>query len=173
MIRKATKSDIAYIARLYDDVIDYQSANGGYMSWIKGLYPTQKTAEDALLLDRLYVFAEDDEIKGSVILDCEQPIEYSEVDWESKNDMRPALVIHTLCVAPKYMGIGVATEMLSFAKELASSLNCASMRLATNSKNSGAIHLYKKNGFTVIGYDSVLLDGKIQCPRQCFMEYLI
>lgn len=173
MMRKAIASDLSPIADIYDEVIDFQSLNGGYMSWIKGVYPTKKTAEDALSLDRLYVFIKDCRIVGSVILDCEQPTEYSRINWATKNDSRRALVIHTLCVAPEYMGIGIATEMLTFAKELAASLNCASLRLATNSKNNGAIHLYEKNGFSVVGYDKVLLDGKIECPRQCFMEFII
>ena len=71
------------------------------------------------------------------------------------------------------MGMGIASEMLTFAKELALKLNCASIRLATNSKNLGAISLYEKNGFSIIGYEKAVLDGKISCPRQCFMEYII
>ena len=69
--------------------------------------------------------------------------------------------------------MGIGTEMLSFAKKLAEELNCSSIRLATNSKNTGAINLYEKNGFVTVGDDKVLLDGKISCPRQCFMEYVI
>ena len=173
MVRKATQNDIAAIAKLYDKVIDYQNANGGYMSWIKNVYPTKKTAQDALLLDTLYVFYENESIKGSVILDCIQPTEYESLLWKTKNIDADAVVIHTLCVDPDFMGLGIASEMLSYAKELAKSLGCASIRLATNSKNVIAISLYEKNGFSIIGYDKVLLDGKISCPKQCFMEYVI
>ena len=173
MVRKATKHDVEAIATLYDAVIDYQSANGGYMSWIKGVYPTKKTAEEALSLDKLYVFDSGERIAGSVILDCIQGADYKALNWQTKNDPREALVIHTLCVAPEFMGMGIASEMLTFAKELALKLNCASIRLATNSKNLGAISLYEKNGFSIIGYEKAVLDGKISCPRQCFMEYII
>ena len=173
MIRKATKNDIISIANLYNRVIDYQSANGGYMSWIKNIYPTEKTAYDALSLDTLYVYDSNEQIAGSVILNCIQPDEYKKIHWKTTTDTRNALVVHTLCVDPDFMGIGIATEMLSFAKDLAKALNCSSIRLATNSKNNGAIHLYEKNGFSIICYDKVLLDGKISCPRQCFMEYVI
>lgn len=173
MIRKATSKDINSIATLYNRVIDYQEANGGYMSWIKNVYPTEKTASDALMLDTLYVADIDGFIAGSVILDCVQTDDYKSLNWKTANDERDALVIHTLCVDPDYMGIGIATEMLSFAKKLAKSLNCSSIRLATNSKNIGAIILYEKNGFIIIGYNQSILDGKIACPRQCFMEYVI
>ena len=173
MVRKATQHDISAIAALYDAVIDYQNANGGYMSWIKGVYPTKKTADDALTLDKLYVFDSNGKIAGSVILDCIQGADYELLNWQTKYDTREALVIHTLCVAPDFMGMGIASEMLTFAKELARELNCASIRLATNSKNSGAISLYEKNGFSIVGYEKALLDGKISCPRQCFMEYVI
>lgn len=173
MIRKATSNDIKSIAELYDRVIDFQAANGGYMSWIKNIYPTEKTAADALLLDTLYVYDSYGKVAGSVILDCIQPEDYKALNWRTVNDEREAIVVHTLCVDPEYMGIGIATEMLSFAKKLAKDLNCASIRLATNSKNLGAVNLYEKNGFTVIGYNKSLLDGKINCPRQCFMEYVM
>ena len=173
MVRKATKNDIAAIAELYDKVIDYQSANGGYMSWIKNVYPTNKTAQDALLLDTLYVFDEGGNVRGSVILDCIQPTEYEALPWETKDIDADAVVIHTLCVDPDFMGLGIASEMLTYAKKLAKSLGCASIRLATNSKNVIAISLYEKNGFSITGYNKVLLDGKISCPKQCFMEYVI
>lgn len=173
MVRKATKNDIDSIAKLYDDVIDYQSANGGYMSWIKGVYPTSKTAEDALYFDKLYVFDTDGKITGSLILDCIQTVEYKALNWKTAADPRDALVVHTLCVSPDYMGIGIASEMLAFAKLLAKELNCSSIRLATNSKNSNAISLYEKNGFYIVGYEKAVLDGKISCPRQCFMEFVI
>ncbi len=173
MIRKAEQKDISLIAELYDSVIDYQNANGSYMSWKKGIYPTIETAELGFSLGTLYVHDNDKQIGGSMILDCNQSEEYYSIDWKTKNDPRNALVIHTLCVDPDYMGIGIASDMLSFAKELAKSLNCASIRLATNSKNLGAINLYEKNGFSIVGYNQSLLDGKITCPRQCFMEYVI
>lgn len=173
MIRKATSKDINLIAALYDRVIDYQAANGSYMSWIKNVYPTKETATDALSLDTLYVYDSNEKVAGSVIFDCIQPNEYNKISWQTANDPRKALIVHTLCVDPDFMGMGIATEMLTFAKTLAKSLNCSSIRLATNSKNDGAIHLYEKNDFIIIGYDQVLLDGKISCPRQCFMEYII
>ena len=173
MIRKATLKDINLIANLYNRVIDYQAANGSYMSWIKNVYPTHKTAADALSLDTLYVYDLNGKITASVIFDCIQPEEYKKIAWKTANDLRKALIVHTLCVDPDFMGMGIATEMLSFAKELAKALDCSSIRLATNSKNDGAIHLYEKNDFIIIGYDEVLLDGKINCPRQCFMEYVV
>ena len=173
MVRKATEKDISAIAELYDKVIDYQNKNGTYMSWIKDVYPTKKTAQDALLLETLYVFDEDGFVRGSVILDCIQPDEYKSLPWKTKSINADALVIHTLCVDPDHMGLGIASAMLTYSKELAKSLNCSSIRLATNSKNVIAISLYEKNGFTVIGFDKALLDGKISCPKQCFMEHVI
>ncbi len=173
MVRKATENDITAIAELYNKVIDYQNANGGYMSWIKNVYPTAKTAQDALSLESLYVFDVDGYVRGSVILDCIQPVEYEKLPWKTKTIKADALVIHTLCVDPDHMGMGIASEMLTYSKELAKSLNCASIRLATKSINVIAISLYEKNGFETVGFDKVLLDGKIECPKQCFMEYVI
>ena len=173
MIRKATEKDTPLIAKLYDDVIDYQSANGSYMSWIKDVYPTKATADTALALDTLYVYDSEGSVFGSVILDCVQPDDYKNISWATANSDSPALIIHTLCVDPEHMGIGIASEMLTFAKKLAKELNCSSIRLATNSKNIGAIRLYEKNEFSIVGYNTSLLDGKINCPRQCFMEHII
>lgn len=173
MIRKAELKDLSHIAMLYDSVIDFQSENGNYMSWQKGVYPTKETAELGFSNNTLYVYELDGIIRGSMILDFEQSEEYLLLNWLSNGDSQKALIIHTLCVDPNFMGLGIASEMLEFTKALASQLGCSSIRLATNSKNLAAIRLYEKNGFSTVGFGRVLLDSKIECPRQCFMEYVI
>ena len=72
MIRKATSKDINLIAQLYDRVIDFQAQNGSYMSWIKNVYPTEKTASDAFALDTLYVYDSNGAISGSGRLDSKR-----------------------------------------------------------------------------------------------------
>ena len=81
--------------------------------------------------------------------------------------------IHTLCVHPECVGIGIGSAIVEFAKELAKQKNCVSIRLNTTSRNTLAKHLYEKNGFNVVSKQKILLNGQIACNEHSFMEFII
>ena len=65
MIRKAQKDDTERIAEIYDAIIESDNnADSGdsHVGWQKGVYPTAKTAEDALERDDMFVMVERERI---------------------------------------------------------------------------------------------------------------
>ena len=68
---------------------------------------------------------------------------------------------------------GIGSLILENLISIASKLQLSSISLEVNEENLPAIHLYEKNGFSIVEYNAALLDGKIECPRQCFMEHII
>lgn len=170
MTRKATENDIIPVAELYEEMLCHEERTVKYTSWRRGVYPTVATAKKAFDLESLYVFEENGEILGSVILDKLQPPEYLNIKWETDASAEQALVIHTLCVKPEYAGSGIGSAMVKFAKELALALGCITVRLGTSDTNTPAMHLYEKNGFRVIASSPILLDGQIECGKHIFME---
>ena len=48
MIRPATIHDVDEAEKIYDEVLDYEAEHGTTTNWVKGKYPTRKTAEKAL-----------------------------------------------------------------------------------------------------------------------------
>ena len=173
MIRKATLNDIEAISDLYDIAIDYEDSHVKYTSWQKGIYPTADTARFGVKCDSLYVFEDGGKILASVILDTSQPPEYRNVSWSVKSGVHGALVIHTLCVHPECVGLGIGSKIVDFAKELASELNCSTIRLNTTSTNTLAYHFYEKNGFAIVAKQKMLLNGQIPCKEHLFMEFVI
>lgn len=173
MIRKATKDDIVAVAALYDKAIDYEDSHVKYTSWQKGIYPTADTARFGVKSDSLYVYDDGDSIIASVILDTKQPVEYKNIAWGVEAKSNQALVIHTLCVDPEFMGSGIGTTIVDFAKQLAREHGYLAVRLNTTARNVNASHLYQKNGFCVVASQPILLNGQIRCGEHLFMEYII
>lgn len=50
----------------------------------EGVYPTRKVAETALQNGVLYVYEENGDVLGSIILNRQQPDEYKKIEWVSK-----------------------------------------------------------------------------------------
>ena len=173
MIRKATQADIDAVAALYNEAIDYEDTHIKYTSWKKGIYPTADTARLGVKKSSLYVFEENENILAAVILDNYQPIEYKNITWNVVAKPQEVLVIHALCVSPKYMGSGIGSAMIDFAKKIAKDSSCTSLRLNTTSTNSHALHLYQKNGFVAVASRKILLNGQIACDEHTFLEYKI
>lgn len=171
MIRKATKEDIIPVAELYNEMLDYEEKNEKYTSWQKDIYPTVQTARLGVKKGSLYVYESNEKILASVILDTIQPPEYENVRWSTAASYDKALVIHTLCVHPKYSGSGIGSDIVDFAKQLALKKACLSIRLNTTEQNLPARYLYEKKGFTVIATQRIMLDGLIPCSNHLFMEY--
>ena len=63
MIRKAVKDDVSSIVRIYDAILDREEeAEEKLIGWVRGIYPTEQTAEDALRKGTLFVYEENGEI---------------------------------------------------------------------------------------------------------------
>lgn len=97
---------------------------GAYTVFKKGIYPTKKDAEKAIKVGTLYVYEENHNIAGSIIIDEVQSREYAEISWEKtlKND--EVMVIHLLIVHPSMTGKGVASSLVKYAMELARNNSC-------------------------------------------------
>ncbi len=173
MIKKARYEDLEKIAELYEKMLDYEDTHIKYTSWQRGIYPTIDTARLGLKTDSLYVFEENECILASVILNTRQPPEYRSAAWRFEAGRDEALVIHTLCVDPICAGSGIGSAIISFAKELASKKGCVAIRLNTTDRNTPAISLYEKNGFSVADTQKILLNGQISCQKHLFMELKI
>ena len=80
MIRPATIHDVDEAERIYDEVLDYEAEHGTTTNWVKGKYPTRKTAEKALAAGTYYVGEDENgNIFGTVNLNHVQPAEYANI----------------------------------------------------------------------------------------------
>ena len=152
MIRPATIHDVDEAERIYDEVLDYEAEHGTTTNWVKGKYPTRKTAEKALAAGTYYVGEDENgRIYGTVNLNHIQPAEYGNIPWTMAGEGDEVLVVHTLCVRPDCRGKGYAKEFMAFAENLAKEKGCKVIRLDTWEGNEPAKKMYPSLGYRLAG----------------------
>lgn len=153
MIRKATDKDLAGIVAVYDHVLAQEERGLATIGWRRGVYPTEDTARQGLLLGDMYVFEDDDShtISAAAVINHVQMPAYSDGIWSIEASGDEVLVLHTLAVSPQETGHGIGTAFVAFYERMAKDLSCHTLRMDTQAKNTAARALYKKLGYTEIG----------------------
>ncbi len=168
MIRRGTLEDLIAIEESYNEHFAYESEHGAFTVFKKGVYPTKKDAEQALLAGNLYVSEENGEIAGSIIADENQPEEYQKIPWSLP--MARVMVIHLLMVRPKWKGRHIGSSLVRFLEAQAGLRNCKAIRLDTGSQNIPAVSLYQNLGFRTVASAAMKVGGLIDHPKHLFLE---
>ena len=154
-IRKAEKEDINSVEKIYNDILDMPNKTG----WVKGVYPTRKTAEDAAAAGELFVMEADGEIVAAAKINKKQEKEYALIKWRHKADDNEVMVLHTLVVSPVIKAKGFGTAFVDFYEKYAKENGCSVLRMDTNVNNQAARGLYKKLGFIESGIVGCTFNG--------------
>lgn len=171
-IRKAKKEDIRSVVRIYDSIHDLEEEGILTIGWQKGVYPTEKTALEALSRDELYVIVDNDVVIGSAVLNKRQVDVYSKASWAYEAKSEEVFVMHTLTLDPRVNGKGYGSAFVKFYEEEAKRQCAKVLRMDTNKINTRARCLYRKLGYEeagiipcsfngIAGVDLVLLEKKI------------
>lgn len=151
MIRKAKQEDIQKVAEIYDEILDQQEAGNARIGWMKGVYPTEATAREALEKGELFVCDEDGTITAAAKINQKQEPAYKEAGWEYKAREDEVMVLHTLVVSPGKAGKGIGSKFVAFYEDYASRQGCRYLRMDTNEINTNARGLYRKLGYKEVG----------------------
>lgn len=173
MIRKATFEDIELIENTYNEHFMNEIEHGAFTVFKKGIYPTRKDAEKAMNNGSLYVYEENHNIAGSIIVDRVQPREYNGIVWGETLTSDEVMVIHLLIVRPSMTGKGVASSLVKYAMELARNNSCKALRLDTGGQNIPAVSLYKKLGFQIVATASMKVGNAIEHSGHLFLEKVL
>ena len=106
MIRKATETDIPAVAEIYEQLHSAEEAGQVTIGWIRGVYPTEDTARQALERDDLFVEEANGKIVGAAILNQRQMDAYYEAEWRYAAKDQDVMVLHTLVISPEESGEG-------------------------------------------------------------------
>ena len=155
-IRKATAADLDAIEQIYEDIHTAEEEGAATIGWIRGIYPTRKTAEAAVLRDDMFVL-EDGEIIGTGIINRTQVDVYYGAPWRFDTDK--VCVLHTLVISPKVSGRGYGRAFVEFYERWALDHNLPELRIDTNARNSAARAMYKKMGYEEIGIVPTVFNG--------------
>ena len=98
-IRKATAEDIPRITAIYDRLLTEEENGRAVIGWVRGVYPTQRTALDALRAETLFVLEREGSVAAAAKIDQNQVPEYAGAPWRYP-DVPPeqVMVLHTLVV---------------------------------------------------------------------------
>lgn len=159
MIRMAMKNDISGVVKIYDKILELEAQGRVHTGWQKGVYPTEKTALDALDKQDLFVWEEDGRILAAARINQEQVPAYAECPWTYAAPDSEVMVIHTLVVDPDASGRGIGSKFVRFYEEFALKHGCHYLRMDTNVINTTARALYKKLGYSEPGIISCIFNG--------------
>lgn len=173
MIRQAVCADLSSIEEGYREHFSHEKEYGAYTVFKEGIYPTRKDAAKALQNNALYVYEENGNVLGSIILDNRQPDEYKKVPWKSQASDDEVLVIHLLMVHPCASGKGIGSALVNYAFESAKRRSCTVVRLDTGEQNIPAVHLYKKLGFYLAASQPMKVGGEIPHKGHLFFEKIL
>ncbi len=158
-IRKAKEKDLAAVEKIYDGIHTEEEAGRACVGWERGIYPTRRTAEDALERDDLFVEEAQGRIVGTGIINRAQVDVYAEVSWLYPASDEQVMVLHTLVIDPAEKGKGFRQEFVAFYEEYAARSGCTCLRMDTNARNIGARRLYKHLGFREAGIVPCVFNG--------------
>ncbi|MEG1296925.1 MAG: GNAT family N-acetyltransferase, partial [Niameybacter sp.] len=150
-IERATWQDVEEISNLYDELNDYLATHTNHAGWLKGVYPTQETAQVGIQNQELFVLRMEGKIVGTMILNHDQAEAYEEGRWRKVLKEEEVLVVHTLAIHPSYGGRGIATSLLNFAKLYSAEQGIKAIRLDVAIRNTPAQVLYEKCGYQEVG----------------------
>ncbi|SNX53904.1 GNAT family N-acetyltransferase [Thermoanaerobacterium sp. RBIITD] len=158
MIRKGCLDDQLFIMGIIHNAIIDMEAKGIYQ-W-DSIYPNDEVINNDLSNETLYVYEDGGIIKGIIVLNEYQDKEYEDMKWEFNSGKH--LIIHRLCIDPKYQGQGIARLLVDYAEQQGKALGYESIRLDAFVNNERACNLYKKLGYKAVGIVE-FRKGKFYC----------
>lgn len=171
-IRKALESDIDSIEAIYERVHDAEEQGLSTVGWIRGVYPTRSTAEEALARGDLFVMVDNDKVVAVAVINQIQVPEYVDATWKHDATNEEVMVLHGLAVDPLEKGRGLGRAFVTFYENYAKQHGCSELRMDTNVKNSRARKLYQSLGYEEVGVVPCVFNGIPDVELVCLEKYL-
>ncbi len=159
MIRKATKNDICGISEIIDNIHTAEENGELIIGWIRDVYPTVETVENALVRNDIFVLEDGEKIVGTAIINQIQVDVYAKAKWNYDVSDDEVMVLHTLMISPKHFGKGYGRDFVEFYENYAKENGCNYLRMDTNEKNLRARKMYAGMGYNEIGKEECEFNG--------------
>ena len=151
-IRRGTGADIPGVAAIYDRILADEEAGLATVGWIRGVYPTEGTALEALEAGDLFVMIRDGRLAAAARINRLQVPAYSLAPWKYPDaPAEQVMVLHTLVVDPLCSGRGCGSAFVDFYERYALEQGCPYLRMDINEKNGAARSLYRRLGYWEAG----------------------
>ena len=172
MIRKAVVADIPAVAAIYEKLHTEEEAGRAIIGWVRGVYPTEDTARQALGRDDLFVQENGGRIVGAAVINQTQVDAYAGGAWQYAAAEQEVMVLHTLVIDPDAGGKGYGRRFVAFYEAFARENGCRVLRMDTNCRNARARAMYAKLGYREAGIVPCVFNG-IQGVGLVLLEKLL
>ncbi|MGP1991878.1 GNAT family N-acetyltransferase [Zobellia laminariae] len=162
MVRSAKLSEIPQILNITRACAAAMIKNGIYQ-WNED-YPNTEAFQLDIERGELYVFEEDGQVIGTIVLSTLMDEEYVSVEWLTPSDKN--IYIHRVSVHPDLQGKGYAQKLMDFAEDYARKNAFASIRLDTFSQNKRNQKFYETRGFERLG--DIFFPKQSEHPFHCY-----
>ncbi len=159
MIRKAVEADLPAVVSIYDKLHTEEENGRATIGWIRGVYPTEETARQALAREDLFVQEEGGHIVGAAIINQTQVDAYCGGQWTVAAEETEVMVLHTLVIDPDTAGRGFGKQFVAFYEDYARKNGCKVLRMDTNSRNARARAMYGRLGYREAGIVPCVFNG--------------
>lgn len=129
------------------------------------MYPNRAILKKDIERQEMHVVEPDGKVAGFVVINEDQPPEYSGVAWKYPGR---TLVIHRLTIYPTYQRHGLATRLMDFSEETAALQGYKSIRLDAFTRNPAAFSLYENRGYRKAGVVS-FRKGEFYCYEKAIV----
>ena len=158
-IRKANPADVSAVSDIYEAIHTAEEVGLTTIGWVRGIYPTQETAQAALDRHDLFLMEDEGEIVGAAIINQSQCDGYETANWQYPAVDSEIMVLHTLVISPDAPRCGHGKAFVAFYEEYARKQGCKYLRMDTNVKNARARAMYAKLGYREIGVIPTTFNG--------------
>ena len=155
-IRKANITDLDAIEKIYNEIHTAEEIGHQTIGWIRGIYPTRKTAEESIFRRDMFVL-EDGQILGAGIINQIQVDAYYGASWQYDTD--DVCVLHTVVITPQATGKGYGSAFVEYYERWAKEHDLSELRIDTNARNTVARAMYRRMGYEEIGIVPTTFNG--------------
>lgn len=144
--RKAKPEELSQIFALFCDAIE-EMDRSGIPQWDK-VYPDEATLQSDIEQGTLYVALWEGRPAAVFVLNGAYDVQYANGQWTEETAF---LVIHRLCVSPRFQHKGLGKQAVQAAEAEAAALGAKALRLDAFKHNPYAVRLYESNGYRIVG----------------------
>ena len=173
IFRKALRDDLDQIEAIYNKIHTEEEQGHCSIGWVRDIYPTRKTAIQALKEGDLFVADLNGVVLASARINKEQVNEYAYADWTWQAAEDEVMVLHTLTVNPKEKRMGIGSAFVAFYEDYAKNHGSSYLRMDTNERNVRARRLYRKLGYKEVGIVNLNFNGIPDVRLVCLEKKLI
>lgn len=143
----AETKDIAETMKLYKKVVDVVNKSSIKLGWNTDVYPDEVFVTTSIAASEMFIIRDNGKIIAAAVVNESVNDEYSQVDWDIKDEDAKIATIHALATDPEYRGHSVSDMFLLNIENYCREKGYRAIHLDVIDTNIPGYKLYMRNGY--------------------------